>query len=103
MGRSPYPAVGHQFSHELPPVHLNPMGATLKRFPHGATTGPRPQRPGRRYGQVPHRPGPDRPVGRLLLTEDLTRWADATARLYAETDAREDAAHLESLWVLEDA
>jgi hypothetical protein len=42
-------------------------------------------------------------VGRLLLTEDLTRWADATARLFVETDAREDAAHLESLWVLEDA
>ena len=82
---------------------LDPMGATLKRFPHGATTGPRPQRPGRRYGQLPHRPGPDRPVGRLLLTEDLTRWADATARLFAETDAREDAAHLETVWVLEDA
>ena len=82
---------------------LDPMGATLKRFPHGATTGPRPQRPGRRYGQLPHRPGPDRPVGRLLLTEDLTRWAEATARLFAETDAREDAAHLETLWVLEDA
>jgi len=82
---------------------LDPMGATLKRFPHGATTGPRPQRPGRRYGQLPHRPGPDRPVGRLLLTEDLTRWADATARLLAETDAGEDAAHLERLWVLEDA
>src|SRR5439155_1755142 len=30
---------------------LDPMGATLKRFPHGATTGPRPQRPGRRYGR----------------------------------------------------
>jgi hypothetical protein len=42
-------------------------------------------------------------VGRLLLTQDLTRWADATARLLAETDAREDAAHLERLWVLEDA
>jgi hypothetical protein len=42
-------------------------------------------------------------VGRLLLTEDLTRWADATARLFVETDARDDAAHLESLWVLEDA
>jgi hypothetical protein len=42
-------------------------------------------------------------VGRLLLTGDLIRWADATARLFAETDAREDAAHLESLWVLEDA
>ena len=79
------------------------MGATLKRFPHGATTGPQPQRPGRRFGQLPHRPGPDRPVGRLLLTEDLTRWADATARLFAETDAREDAAHLETVWVLEDA
>ena len=49
------------------------------------------------------RPGPDRPVGRLLLTEDLTRWADATERLFAETDAREDAAHLETVWVLEDA
>jgi hypothetical protein len=82
---------------------LDPMGATLKRFPHGATTGPRPQRPGRRYGQLPHRPGPDRPVGRLLLTEDLTRWAEATARLFAETDAREDAGHLETVWVLEDA
>jgi hypothetical protein len=42
-------------------------------------------------------------VGRLLLTEDLTRRADATARLFAETDAREDAGHLERLWVLEDA
>ena len=79
------------------------MGATLKRFPHGATTGPRPQRPGRRYGQLPHRPGPDRLVGRLLLTEDLTRWADATARLFAATDAREDVGHLETVWVLEDA
>ena len=79
------------------------MGATLKRFPHGATTGPRPQRPGRKYGQLPHRPGPDRPVGLLLLTEDLAHWADATARLLADTDAREDAPHLESLWVLEDA
>ena len=79
------------------------MGATLKRFPHGATTGPQLQRPGRRYGQLPRRPGPDRPVGRLLLTADLTRWAEATARLFAETDAREDAAHLETVWVLEDA
>jgi hypothetical protein len=42
-------------------------------------------------------------VGRLLLTKDLTRWAEATARLFAETDAREDAAHLETVWVLEDA
>lgn len=43
-------------------------------------------------------------MGRLLLTEDLTRWADATARLFAETDARDDdAAHLETIWVLEDA
>ncbi|HEY4396531.1 MAG TPA: hypothetical protein VGO28_02540 [Acidimicrobiia bacterium] len=42
-------------------------------------------------------------MGLLLLTEDLSRWADATARLLAETDARENAAHLESLWVLEDA
>jgi len=42
-------------------------------------------------------------VGRLLLTEDLTRWADATAWLFGETDAREDAAHLETVWVLEDA
>ena len=79
------------------------MGATLKRFPHGATKGPQPRRPGRRYGQLPRRPGPDRPVGRLLLTADLTRWADATARLFAETDAREDSAHLETVWVLEDA
>jgi hypothetical protein len=79
------------------------MGVTLKRFPHGATNGPRPERPGRRYGQLPHRPGPDRPVGRLLLTADLTRWADATARLFAETEASEDAAHLEAIWVLGDA
>ena len=79
------------------------MGATLKRFPHGATKGPQPQRPGRRYGQVPGRPGPDRPVGRLLLTAELTRWAEATARLFAERDARDDAAHLETVWVLEDA
>jgi hypothetical protein len=42
-------------------------------------------------------------VGRLLLSADLTRWADATARLFADTDVREDAAHLESLWVVEDA
>jgi hypothetical protein len=75
----------------------------LKRFPHGATKGPTYSRPGRRYGQVPRRPGPDRPVGALLLTEDLTRWADATARLFAETGACEDAAHLETVWVLEDA
>jgi hypothetical protein len=78
----------------------------LKRFPHGATKGPRPDRPGRRYGQVPHRPGPDRPVGRLLLTADLTRWADATARLFTELVPDElgdaHAAHLEKLWVLED-
>jgi hypothetical protein len=81
----------------------DPMGVTLKRFAHGATNGPRPQRPGRRYGQVPHRPGPDRPVGRLLLTADLTRWADATARLFAEIEANEDASQLEAIWVLEDA
>jgi hypothetical protein len=74
----------------------------LKRFPHGATKGPRPQRPGRRYGQLPLRPGPDLPVGRLLLTTDLTSWADATARLHAETGACEDTAHLETLWVLND-
>lgn len=79
------------------------MGATLKRFPHGATKGPQSQRPGRRYGQVPRRPGPDRAVGRLLLTAELTRWAEATARLFAERDARDDAAHLETVWVLEDA
>jgi hypothetical protein len=80
------------------------MGETLKRFPHGATKGPQLQRPGRRYGQLPRRPGPDRPVGRLLVTADLTRWAEATARLFAETDARDDdAAHLETIWVLEDA
>jgi hypothetical protein len=42
-------------------------------------------------------------VGRLLLTADLTRWAEATARLFAETDAREESAHLETVWVLEDA
>jgi hypothetical protein len=52
---------------------------------------------------LPRRPGPDRPAGSLLLTADLTRWAEATARLFAETDAREDAAHLETLWLLEDA
>ena len=82
------------------------MGVTLKRFAHGATNGPRPQRPGRRYGQVPGRPGPDRPVGRLLLTADLTRWADATARLFDESEASEaseDVSHLEAIWVLEDA
>lgn len=79
------------------------MGATLKRFPHGATKGPRPQRPGRRYGQLPHRPGPDRPVGALLLSADLTRWADATARLFADPDVDQDTSHLESVWVLEDA
>jgi hypothetical protein len=39
----------------------------------------------------------------MLLTKDLTRWAEATARLFAETDAREDAGHLETVWVLEDA
>jgi hypothetical protein len=42
-------------------------------------------------------------VGQLLLTADLSRWADATARLFAEPDASENAAHLETLWVLEDA
>ena len=42
-------------------------------------------------------------MGLLLLTDDLTRWADATARLFADTGACEDAAHLETLWVLEDA
>jgi hypothetical protein len=74
----------------------------LKRFPHGATKGPRPQRPGRRFGQLPNRPGPDRPVGRLLLSADLTRWADATARLFTDLAPDEGVAHLESLWVLED-
>jgi hypothetical protein len=78
----------------------------LKRFPHGATKGPRPERPGRRYGQLPGRPGPDRPVGRLLLSADLTRWADATARLFTELapdeEGRVHTAHLETLWVLED-
>jgi hypothetical protein len=42
-------------------------------------------------------------VGRLLLTADLTRWADATARLFDESEASEDASHLEAIWVLEDA
>jgi hypothetical protein len=42
-------------------------------------------------------------VERLLLSADLTRWAEATARLFAETDPHEGAAHLETLWVLEDA
>ena len=79
------------------------MGATLKRFAHGATKGPQLRRPGRRYGQLPRRPGPDRPVRRLLLAADLTRWADATERLFVEADARGDAAHLETIWVLEDA
>jgi hypothetical protein len=74
----------------------------LKRFPHGATKGPSPQRPGRRYGELPHRPGPDRPVGRLLLSADLTRWADATARLFTEVAPEGHIAHLETLWVLED-
>jgi hypothetical protein len=45
-------------------------------------------------------------VGRLFLTADLTRWADATARLFTELVPDElghaDAAHLEKLWVLED-
>ena len=77
----------------------------MKRFPHGATKGPRPQRPGRRYGQLPGRPGPDRPVGRLLLSADLTSWADATARLFTELapePGSEVTPHLETLWVLED-
>jgi hypothetical protein len=78
----------------------------LKRFPHGATKGPRPKRPGVRYGQLPRRPGPERPVGRLLLSADLTRWADATARLFTELapDACSGALtiELEKLWVLED-
>lgn len=77
----------------------------MKRFPHGATKGPRPQRPGRRYGEVPGRPGPDRPVGQLLLSADLTRWADATARLVTELIRHEHGEvrtpHLEKLWVLE--
>lgn len=79
------------------------MGATVKRFPRGATTGPQLQRPGGRYGRLPGRPGPNRPVGRLLLTAGMTRWAEATARLFAEAVAGEDAAHLETVWVLEDA
>lgn len=74
----------------------------MKRFPHGATNGPRPDRPGQRYGAVPGRPGPDRPVGRLLLTADLTRWADATKRLFTELEPDEETVHLEELWVLED-
>lgn len=51
---------------------------------------------------MPGRPGPDRPVGRLLLSADLTRWADATARLFTELAPDEHVAHLETLWVLED-
>ena len=55
---------------------------------------------------MPGRPGPDRPVGRFLLTADLTRWADATARLFTELESDElghaHAGHLEELWVLED-
>jgi hypothetical protein len=51
---------------------------------------------------VPGRPGPDRPVGRLLLTADLTRWADATKRVFTELEPDEETAHLEKLWVLED-
>ena len=43
-------------------------------------------------------------MGRLLVAADLTRWAEATARLFAENDGRDDdAAHLETIWVLEDA
>jgi hypothetical protein len=42
-------------------------------------------------------------VGRLLLSADLTRWAEATARLFAQADLYEGAAHLETLWVLEGA
>jgi hypothetical protein len=42
----------------------------------------------------------------VLLTADLTRWADATGRLFTELMPDElghaDAAHLERLWVLED-
>jgi hypothetical protein len=75
----------------------------VRRFPHGATKGPRPQRPGRRFGQLPCRPGPDRQVGRLLLTADLTHWAEATRRLFEEAAPDADDAHLERLWVLEDA
>ena len=75
----------------------------MKRFPHGPTKGPRPERPGRRFGQVPTRPRPDRTVGRLLLTADLSRWADAAVRLFADPEASETAAHLETVWVLEDA
>jgi hypothetical protein len=37
-----------------------------------------------------------------LLTADLTRWADATARVFAERPPDEDTAHLETLWVLEE-
>jgi hypothetical protein len=51
---------------------------------------------------MPNRPGPDRPVGRLLLSADLTRWADATARLFTDLAPDEGVAHLETLWVLED-
>jgi hypothetical protein len=42
-------------------------------------------------------------VGRLLLTADLSRWADAAVRLFADPEASETAAHLETVWVLEDA
>jgi hypothetical protein len=41
-------------------------------------------------------------VGRLLLSADLTRWADATARLFTELAPDEHIAHLETLWVLEE-
>jgi hypothetical protein len=41
-------------------------------------------------------------VGRLLLSADLTRWADATARLFTDLAPDDDVVHLETLWVLED-
>jgi hypothetical protein len=36
------------------------------------------------------------------LSADLTRWADATARLFTEIAPDHDIVHLEKLWVLED-
>jgi hypothetical protein len=36
------------------------------------------------------------------LSADLTRWADATARLFTELAPDEHVAHLEKLWVREE-
>lgn len=71
----------------------------MRRLPHGGTTRPGPARPGRPYGQVPRRPGPDGSGWHIALANDIVRWADAVDRLLTGCVAPDDA--LEAHWVLD--